>query len=159
MTTIALNRKALYLILAAMNHQIASEEARYKVVDSDEDAAGDFGNDLAYLRMLRDEFAETFAHGPWNSQIWECWQEPGVSLSLLPHGKVAEHRAHGLLAEQAELRYAFPASTYEEAAAIHNLRQGWAPYCPMGAAASCPKCDAKYYPQGSGDCWRCGHLG
>lgn len=54
------------------------------------------------------------------------------------------------------LLYEFDAATPEEASAIHNLRQGFEPYKPMWEAARCPDCNAWYYPEGSGICWRCG---
>ena len=50
------------------------------------------------------------------------------------------------------------AHTGEEASAIYHLRMGWEPYKPMGEAEPCPKCGAWFYPQGSGDCFRCGHI-
>lgn len=53
------------------------------------------------------------------------------------------------------LRYRFEAATHEVANAIHALRMGWAPYRPDGNLADCPDCGATYYPNGSGECWRC----
>ena len=50
------------------------------------------------------------------------------------------------------------AATSEEASAIHHLRLGWGPYKPMGEAKPCPKCGAMFYPEGSGECWRCGRI-
>lgn len=55
--------------------------------------------------------------------------------------------------------YEFDAATGEEASAIHALRMGWEPYTPMGNPAPCPKCAATFYPDGSGQCWRCGKVG
>ena len=46
------------------------------------------------------------------------------------------------------------ANTWEEAMAVHNLRQGFMPYHP-GPAADCPTCGATIYPEGSGRCWSC----
>ena len=51
------------------------------------------------------------------------------------------------------------AATWEEAMAIRNLRCGYEPYRPQGAAAPCPQCGALHYPRGSGQCWNCGHEG
>jgi hypothetical protein len=94
------------------------------------------------------------------AKLYQCWFDPVDSgLSLLKAQKVAELRAQNLLSETAELQYEFSAHTGEEAMAIHCLRQGWAPYMPMGEAGQCPTCQAVYYPQCYGDCWRCGHIG
>ncbi len=157
---VTLQRKALWLILEAMEHRIASEEARYRVTDPADDEAGDFGNDLHYLKSLRDEFAELRDSGEGTAQHYQCWSDPeDSSISLLQYPQVANHRALGSLSDAAYLLYEFSAHTGEEASSIHNLRQGWAPYVPMGADAPCPTCGATYYPLGYGDCWRCGHIG
>ncbi|MBI2381191.1 MAG: hypothetical protein HYV16_10595 [Gammaproteobacteria bacterium] len=64
--------------------------------------------------------------------------------------------ANGRFDGDCEIRlYTFEANTHEEAMAIYYLRQGWAPYKPEGNAEPCPECGAMYYPQGSGECWRC----
>lgn len=52
--------------------------------------------------------------------------------------------------------YVIQAETPEEASAIHNLRQGYSPYYPMGEAQKCPRCDAGHYYLGSGKC-HCGY--
>lgn len=91
---------------------------------------------------------------------YECWFDPEDNgLALLRCQAVQRNRDQGLLSERAVLRYSFTAHSGEEAMAIHALRQGWAPYLPIGAAAPCPTCGATYYPQGYGDCWHCGHIG
>lgn len=51
--------------------------------------------------------------------------------------------------------FKFEANSWEEAMAIYHLRQGWEPYKPNGNPAPCPSCGAVYYPEGSGQCWRC----
>jgi hypothetical protein len=151
--------KALWLILQSIEQRIAAEEARYRLEDSGEDAAGDFGNDLTYLRMLRDDFAQKYAAGVGTSRQYQCWFDPAEKeLSLLRYSNVQEQRDLGLLRDSAVLQYEFVSDTWEEAMAVHNLRQGWAPYVPNGDAAPCPQCAAHYYPHGSGDCWRCGHI-
>ncbi len=157
---IILSRKDLWLIVQAMEQRIAAEEARYTGEDSGEDAAGDFGNDLWYLKMLRDQFAAKRDAGDGTAKLYQCWfDETEASLSLLWFQDVQQHRDQGLLRETAKLLYEFVAETGEEAGAIHNLRQGFAPYVPMGEAAPCPNCAAMHYPLGYGDCWRCGHIG
>jgi hypothetical protein len=47
--------------------------------------------------------------------------------------------------------------TFEEAKAILNLRNGWEPYRPAGEAKPCSACGSLGYPEGSGECWKCGH--
>jgi hypothetical protein len=56
----------------------------------------------------------------------------------------------------AELLWEFDASNDEEAMSIHFVRLGWAPYRPNGNASNCPTCGSTYYPEGSGQCWKCG---
>lgn len=52
------------------------------------------------------------------------------------------------------LLYSIDAATWEEAQAVHHLRQGFKPYQP-GPASECPTCQAVVYDEGSGACWRC----
>jgi hypothetical protein len=54
--------------------------------------------------------------------------------------------------------WSLEAQTWEEAQAIKHLRLGFEPYKPSGEAQPCPKCEAFYYPKGSGECWRCGKI-
>jgi hypothetical protein len=54
--------------------------------------------------------------------------------------------------------FEFEADTPEEAMSVYNLRMGWGPYKPMGDPAACPQCGAWFYPEGSGECWRCGKV-
>ena len=79
------------------------------------------------------------------------------SIVLTTEGNARTLRGQGLLTGFA-LLYEFEADTPEEAHAIHNLRQGWRPYKPEGKPKKCPKCEAIYYPEGSGICWRCGRV-
>jgi hypothetical protein len=71
-------------------------------------------------------------------------------------GAAEERRSKGLLSDRATMLYSFEAATHEEAFAVHALRMGWQPYRPVGEAAPCPRCGALFYPEGSGECWRCG---
>jgi hypothetical protein len=79
------------------------------------------------------------------------------SIVLTTEGNARILRGQGLLTGFA-LLYEFEADTPEEAHAIHNLRQGWEPYKPEGEPEKCPKCNAIYYPESSGICWRCGRI-
>jgi GNAT superfamily N-acetyltransferase len=92
--------------------------------------------------------------------LYECWFDPADSgLALLRAQDVQRNRDGGQLSDDAVMQYSFIAHSGEEAMAIHALRQGWAPYLPMGEAAPCPTCGSMYYPNGYGDCWRCGKIG
>jgi len=55
-----------------------------------------------------------------------------------------------------KLFWTIEASSWEEAMAIYNLRQGFDPYIPVGKASECPYCGEMFYPDGSGKCWNCG---
>jgi hypothetical protein len=159
-TALTLSPKRLWLILQAIDARIVAEEARYQREDPAEDAAGDFGNDLWNLKLQREELATLVEAGAGTATDYECWFDPEDNgLSLLRHQDVQRNRAQGQLSDRATLQYTFIAHTGEEAMAIHCLRQGWAPYLPMGGAAPCPTCGTPYYPEGYGDCWRCGHIG
>jgi hypothetical protein len=156
---ITVSRKRLWLILQSIDARIAAEDARYQREDPGEDAAGDFGNDLWNLKLLRNELAAQHDAGSGTATDYECWFDPEDSgLALLRFQDVQRNRDQGQLSNHATLQYAFAAHTGEEAMAVHNLRQGWAPYVPMGEAAPCPQCGANFYPEGYGDCWRCGHI-
>jgi hypothetical protein len=154
------SRKRLWLILEAIDARIAAEELRYTTQDSGLDGAGDFGNDLHNLKLQRAEFFELYESKKATAHLYECWFDPQDSgLCLLRFENVQRNRENGQLSERAVLQYSFIAHTGEEAMAVHHLRQGWAPYVPMGEAAPCPTCGANYYPNGYGDCWRCEHIG
>lgn len=156
---ITLSPKRLWLVLTAIDARIAAAEERYTREPSAEDAAGDFGNDLWNLQLLRDELAALQAAGAGTATDYQCWFDPADSgLALLRFQDVQRSRDQGQLSDRAVLQYSFIAHSGEEASAIHALRQGWAPYLPMGKAARCPDCGATYYPEGYGDCWRCGKV-
>jgi hypothetical protein len=87
---------------------------------------------------------------------WQAWLDRGDgSITCGTVAQIADYQRRGQLGEDAELLYAFEAATHEEAQSIHHLRMGWAPYRPLGAPGECPSCGAIYYPEGSGECWRC----
>jgi hypothetical protein len=157
---LTLSRKRLWLILEAIDARIAAEEARYEVEPASEDAAGDYGNDLYNLKLQRAEMAALYDEDPDTATEYQAWFDPEDScLSLIRFQDVQRDRDQGQLSDRAMLKYSFIAHTGEEAGAIRNLREGWAPYVPMGEAAPCPNCASPYYPEGYGDCWRCGHIG
>jgi len=66
--------------------------------------------------------------------------------------------ANGALQPDCEIKlWRVEVGSYEEAMAIRNLRLGFEPYVPHGAAAPCPSCGSTYYPESSGQCWQCNH--
>ncbi len=155
-----ISQKRLGLVLDAIDARIESEIARYQITPPSDDAAGDYGNDLHNLRLQRHEFAALHKLGTGTATEYECWSDPAdSSLCLLRFCDVHAARQQGHLSDQAICLYQIIAHTGEEAMAIHYLRQGWAPYVPMGETASCPTCSTPYFPLGYGDCWRCGHIG
>jgi hypothetical protein len=157
---ITLSPKRVRLIMQALDARIAAEEVRYTREDPCDDADGDFGNDLWHLKAQRTELATLAEAGAGTATDYQCWFDPADNgITLLRFSDVKRNRDQGQLSDQAILQYAFTAHTGEEAMAIHALRQGWAPYVPMGKDAPCPTCATPYYPEGYGDCWRCGHIG
>ena len=72
--------------------------------------------------------------------------------------KEDELRQQNMFAADNVLLWEIDAHTYEEMMAIHSLRCGFGPYNPTGEPENCPKCNGYFYPQGSGDCWRCGKI-
>ena len=91
--------------------------------------------------------------------IYTAWSgKDGSEVTMVP-GEDRPRFADGSLQPNCEvLLWRFEAATQEEASAIHHLRLGREPYKPMGKAAPCPKCGATFYPEGSGECWRCGKI-
>jgi hypothetical protein len=157
---LTLRSEQIQTLLAAIDTQITALEVG-KPRPPAHDAANDTDqDDVAQLRALREELHRALEEGDDTATRYESWFDPADSgLCLLRQQDVAQARALGQLSDQARLLYRFIAHTGEEAMAIHTLRQGWAPYLPMGEAAPCPTCSANYYSQGYGDCWRCGHIG
>jgi hypothetical protein len=79
--------------------------------------------------------------------------EPSHSIELTTKGS----EGYDEDAQEIQTLYEFEAATWEEAMAIHHLRMGWGPYNPRCNAEECPQCKAVYYPEGSGQCWRCSY--
>lgn len=91
---------------------------------------------------------------------YEAWSdETDRSITVATPDGIQELRSKGLLSEGAKLLHRIEADTYEEAMAVHNIKMGWNPYVPMGAAQECPRgCGAMFYPGGSGECPNCGRI-
>lgn len=90
-------------------------------------------------------------------RIYSAWGEKENSEArCLVEGEGPPRFANGEIDRTCpDLCFYIEANSWEEAMAIYHLRQGWEPYRPMGEAAKCPSCGAIYYPEGSGQCWRC----
>ena len=92
-------------------------------------------------------------------RIFTAWQSSDGSQITLAAGEGPPRFANGELQPDCDvLLWRIEAGTWEEAAAIRNLRLGWEPYVPSGKAVPCPSCGASYYPDGSGQCWNCTHV-
>ncbi len=90
--------------------------------------------------------------------IYEAWCDPeDNSITFATTDSIEVQKNKKILSGNSVLLYKIEAETYEEARAIHNLRQGWEPYKPMGEAHLCPECEAYFYPEDSGECWKCGY--
>jgi hypothetical protein len=95
-------------------------------------------------------------------KTYEAWAEGDgptwTSITLATAEGIEEQRAKGLLPPNSRLRYRIDADTWEEAMAVHHVKMGWSPYQP-GKAQLCPNdCGALFYPDGSGECPRCGKI-
>ena len=91
--------------------------------------------------------------------IYQCWITPdGTNITFTTRENAQKLKEQGLIIREAFLQYSIEAETFEEASAIHSLRQGWGAYKPIGEPKPCPKCDSWFYPQGSGECWKCGKV-
>lgn len=86
------------------------------------------------------------------------YREAPAQTGLYTEASEAECRRKGLLKENAEFLWEIETDTFEEAMAIRNLRMGFEPFVPEGEWQPCPKCGAVFYPEGSGQCWRCGPI-
>ncbi len=93
------------------------------------------------------------------NRIYSVWSHKGEqSGHTLIEGEGPLRFANGEIDEDCEERlYTIEAGSWEEAAAIYHLRQGWEPYNPDCVSKPCPDCGAMHYPEGSGECWRCEH--
>ena len=86
-------------------------------------------------------------------QAWKT-EDGAVFVSMDTTSEKQLQEIHGAT----EFLFEIEAATGEEAAAIYNLRMGFGVYEPMGEPESCPKCGSWFYPQGSGECWKCGKI-
>jgi hypothetical protein len=90
-------------------------------------------------------------------KTWTYWMNTARDHVSGTPGEGPPRALNGTLLPDCEfVLYKIEAETYEEVAAIHHLRMGWEPYKPAGEPKPRPKCGSFYYPEGSGDCWKCG---
>jgi len=92
-------------------------------------------------------------------KTYEAWidEEEGV-VTLGDLENVQWQRSKGLL-KATRMLHRIEADTPEEAHAVHNIKMGWEPYVPIGKPAPCPRgCGGFYYPEGSGECPKCGRI-
>ena len=90
---------------------------------------------------------------------YECWKTPDLTeITFTTAENALTSKQQGLIPQDAFMEYCIEADTWEEACSIHNLRQGWGVYKPMGESQPCPQCNSWFYPEGSGECWRCGKI-
>jgi hypothetical protein len=90
---------------------------------------------------------------------YSAWKGSNGKGGTLIAGDGPPRFVDGTLMPDCELLlWKFDAATFEEASAIHHLRMGDGGYMAHGNPAPCPKCGAMYYPEGSGECWRCGKI-
>jgi hypothetical protein len=94
-------------------------------------------------------------------KTYEAWSEengdPGSTF--ISADAVETMTSKGLLSKDARLVYRIEADTFEEAMAVHYIKQGWSPFVPAGKACKCPNgCGAIFYPEGSGECPNCGRI-
>jgi hypothetical protein len=89
---------------------------------------------------------------------FEAWEDE-ESVMLSTPNAVSDHKLKGLFIGKEKLLYKIEADTYEEAMAVHHIKMGWEPYKPMGDPQLCPNsCGSYYYPEGSGECPKCGKI-
>jgi hypothetical protein len=89
-------------------------------------------------------------------RVFEAWETMSGS-AFFESTRLAEQQANPA-ATLVKRLFEVHASTWEEAMSIYHLRMGWEPYVPGGEPEPCPRCEAFFYPDGSGECWRCGKI-
>ena len=94
-----------------------------------------------------------------NKKTYSAWGEKeSEDANCLVEGEGPPCFANGEVDEtSSEFFFKIYAASWEEAMAIYHLRQGWEPYNPNGEPKQCPSCNAIYYPEGSGQCWKCSY--
>lgn len=92
-------------------------------------------------------------------RVFSAWGGIGDEFpNTVISGEGPPRSANGeLLPDNEQFFWRIEVGSFEEALAIHHLRQGWEPHVPQGDAQPCPECNANHYPDGSGQCWRCQH--
>ena len=86
-------------------------------------------------------------------ELWRSDSESSYTFIAAGHAEQA-----GGLPSDAILIWTVEANTWEDARRQQHEFLGWEPYEPSGPPEPCPKCGATYYPEGSGECPRCGRI-
>lgn len=84
---------------------------------------------------------------------WQVLEEEVGAVTLTVESDY--RKFNGDMGPEPTLLYTIDTPTWEEAMAIHHVRQGFEPYKP-GPPGECPACKSVLYPEGSGVCWKCG---
>ena len=64
---------------------------------------------------------------------YECWKTTdSTEIIFAPAENILKLKQQELIPQDTFLEYYIEADTLEEACSIHNLRQGWEAYKPMG---------------------------
>lgn len=80
--------------------------------------------------------------------VWKIEEDNSMQMSLTTAGQP----------KGGVFQYELEAATWEEAMAVYHIRMGWEPYKPGCEPEMCPvhkSLDIVYYPEGSGQCWKC----
>jgi hypothetical protein len=85
---------------------------------------------------------------------YEIWRDD-LGTSLV---RASERSKFAGMGKEPVLLLTFEACTGEEARSKYHEFFGLEPYVPEGSAAPCPNCGSPYYPDGSGECAKCGPI-
>jgi len=92
-------------------------------------------------------------------KVYTAWTDArGSTASLVGGEGPPQDNAGNKLPDCEVFLWRIEAATWEEACAIYHLRMGHGYYKANGPAKPCPKCNSMFYPEGSGECWRCGKI-
>lgn len=92
---------------------------------------------------------------------YEAWEDDqSLEITFSTAEGIEEDKANGRLSKDSRIIFSIYASTWEEANFTYYEFMDWGTYEPPGELALCPNsCGATYYPEGSGECPKCGLVG
>jgi hypothetical protein len=89
---------------------------------------------------------------------YEAWADD-EAITFSTREGIQWQKEHSLSGKNSRLLHIVEADTPEEAMAVHHIKMGWEPYVPMGEPKLCPRgCGSYFYPEGSGECPKCGKV-